>query len=279
MKFIVPALVFAFLIFPSVTLAQGGLVPCNGPDCTTCHAVQLANNVVNFLITILSVLAVIVMVYAGFKMVISGGNTEAWEDAKKKFFNVIIGFIIVLAAWLIVDTILEVLTDQGLDAWGSVLCEDPGGLALVASATTNTNTNNNQQDNQSPVGGGVALSDSAAREQLDQVGIHVWESAPGRTSLEGNNQATIDEAIYLKQSCGCPVTVTGGTESGHAPGTYSHSNGYKIDLDDSGGLTNYIKTQGTYEGMREEGVRTYSLAGRPNVEYALEDDHWDITVK
>ena len=118
MKLICHVLAFAILVFPAGVMAQG-LVPCGGEDdpCGTEDIVKLVENVVEFLITILSALAVIVMVYAGFRMVTAGGNENEWQAAKGMFTNVVIGIIIVLAAWLIVDTILELLTGTGFSGW------------------------------------------------------------------------------------------------------------------------------------------------------------------
>lgn len=63
---------------------------------------------------------------------------------------------------------------------------------------------------------------------------------------------TIDGAITLKGACGdCAVTVTGGTEVGHADGTYSHYNGYKLDFSLTSGLSSYIKN--TFTRIEDRG--------------------------
>lgn len=105
-----------------VEYADGGLVTCQGPDCDACDLVKMVNKVVNYLIVLLTVLATFVLVIAGFRMVTAGGNASAWEGAKQSFFNIVIGFILVLAAWLIVDTILKALTGAGLEVWGVITC-------------------------------------------------------------------------------------------------------------------------------------------------------------
>lgn len=108
--------------FVVVEYADGGLVTCQGPDCNACKLVEMVNKIVNFLIVLLTILATFVLVIAGFRMVTSGGNSSAWDSAKQSFLNVIIGFILVLAAWLIVDTILKALTGTGLEVWGVITC-------------------------------------------------------------------------------------------------------------------------------------------------------------
>lgn len=127
---------------PVAASAQaGGLVPCSGPDCNTCHVVALANNVMNWLITFLSILAVIGFVISGFQMVISGGDVGSWTSAKARFTNVVIGIVLVLASWLIVDTIMLGLTGQGMNFWGAVECK--------ASGVQTTSDGNNPGANQS----------------------------------------------------------------------------------------------------------------------------------
>lgn len=116
------------------TAGQGGqngsgLVPCGYGetyDCGTDDAITLANNVIDFLIKMLSVVAVIALVFAGFKLVTSAGNESAWREAKSLFTSIVIGIIIILSAFLVVDTILKALTDKGLE-------ETSGGIVNTGS--------------------------------------------------------------------------------------------------------------------------------------------------
>ena len=51
------------------------------------------------------------------------------------------------------------------------------------------------------------------------------------TSLDQIMKATVNGIITLHSASGCAITITGGTEVGHAAsGTYSHYNGYKVDV-------------------------------------------------
>ena len=67
------------------------------------------------------------------------------------------------------------------------------------------------------------LSHSQAASQLSGAGISITSSGgcsdrnkPNCTSLDQVNSATIQGAITLKGASGCALTVTGGTETGHA---------------------------------------------------------------
>jgi hypothetical protein len=95
------------------------------------------------------------------------------------------------------------------------------------------------------------------------------------TSLEQINKSTIDGIITFKRANGCSTTITGGTEVGHASGTYSHYNGYKVDIAMNSCATSYITKYFTYLGKRGDGAPLYkSAAGNL---YANEGHHWDIT--
>jgi len=266
MKWFILLLPLVVVLLPVTSLAQDtGLIPCGyGEACNTGHVAQFANTLISYLISILSVLAVIVLVITGFQMVVSAGNSDQWGVLTKRLTNIVIGIVLILAAWLIVDTIMKALTGDDLDVWGRL---SGGTTSEQVAPLAGTPT----------AGREGQYTDSEARKALDDANITVWESAPGRTRFDNINQATIDEAIRVRQACNCAVVVTGGTESGHAGGTYSHASGYKIDLDDSPGLSNYITSNYQRSGTRNDGAARYiSPSG---AEYYREGDHWDIVVK
>jgi len=98
----------------------GGILPAcpeNAP-CGFNELMKLINNVITFLLfTIATPLAALVIVYAGWLYLSAGGSAENATKAKKILMNVVIGYIIALAAWLIVKTILVSLGFQaGADA-------------------------------------------------------------------------------------------------------------------------------------------------------------------
>ncbi len=96
---------------------------------------------------------------------------------------------------------------------------------------------------------------------FSSVGI-TWSSSGGCsnrnnatcTSFDQLNLATAQGAQTLKRATGCALNITGGTETGHASGTYSHWNGYKLDYGKNTCVTNYIKNTFTYIGLRGDGA-------------------------
>ena len=103
-------------------------------------------------------------------------------------------------------------------------------------------------------------------------------SAP-QTSLEGIREATLLEIVWLSSRIGASnIVITGGTEStgGHNSGTYSHGNGYKVDLRLNSTLDRYIENNFTREGS----VGGYPAYRSPNGGlYVNEGNHWDVLVR
>ncbi|MEO7261827.1 MAG: hypothetical protein ABI047_11320, partial [Jatrophihabitantaceae bacterium] len=89
----------------------------------------------------------------------------------------------------------------------------------------------------SPAMAVTKLTQAQAASQLSSAGV-TWSSSGNCTnrynstctSFEQINQSTVSGVITLKNSSGCSINITGGTETGHASGTYSHWNGYKVDI-------------------------------------------------
>ncbi len=117
------AVVLSFLLiiswpFNVAANGDGGLVPCEGPDCDFDDLVALVKAIINFIITLAIVGSAIMFAWAGFIYITAGGSQEKVKQAHNLFKYVGLGLVIILAAWLIVDLILEALTGDGLQDWG-----------------------------------------------------------------------------------------------------------------------------------------------------------------
>lgn len=124
---------------------------------------------------------------------------------------------------------------------------------------------------------------AAAEQQLRGAGIN-WASSGGCsdrnnkrcTSFAQINRTTVSGVIAFKKESKCAVTITGGTETGHAPGTYSHWNGYKVDVKVTVCVDKYVTTKLHYAGLRPGDKAKQYKSPASNV-YAREGSHWDIT--
>ncbi len=65
--------------------------------------------VINLAFGVAAIVAVVYLIIGGFSYVTAGGNPEAIEAAKTTIINSIIGLLIILASYLIIDFILDQL--------------------------------------------------------------------------------------------------------------------------------------------------------------------------
>ena len=102
----VPVLVYA--------TAPTAIVPaCEGSGCGWTQLMQLARNIVDFLLYGLALpLAAVAFAYAGFQLMIHGGSDTARQNAKDAFLWAAIGLVVAFGAWVIVQFIMVVLFKQ-----------------------------------------------------------------------------------------------------------------------------------------------------------------------
>jgi hypothetical protein len=157
------AQLFLVLLSPSTVRAQGGfptfnesLVQCgtsgevyecfdpNNPggvryvvddECSVCHFVALGQRIINFMIFLSVVGATLLFVYAGLLYMTAQGNSGQVGRAHGVFKNVLIGLVVVLAGWLIVDVVMKTLYDEGGTGWG------PWNAIICNGATVSAQSN------------------------------------------------------------------------------------------------------------------------------------------
>lgn len=97
------------------------LIVCDGVTvpCTFEKLVELVRVLITDLVYLSTFLTVAAFAYAGYILLTSGGNTSARDRAKGIFLKVLIGYLWILAAWLIVYTITSVLLTDGYTLLGA----------------------------------------------------------------------------------------------------------------------------------------------------------------
>lgn len=75
------------------------------------HLILLARHLIHDLVILSTFLAMVAFVYAGYVLLTSQGNPGALTKAKHVFTSVLIGYLVVLGAWLLVYTITSALLD------------------------------------------------------------------------------------------------------------------------------------------------------------------------
>ncbi len=129
--------ILGMILTPVFVLAfnNGGLVPCGGegqPDCTLCHLFVLIKNVFAFVtFRIVPAVAVIMIIWSGFYFLTSGGSQERVRKARTILTRTVVGIVIAYAAFLIVGTVLGVLSQAGTEADTKALFRFQNGNIII----------------------------------------------------------------------------------------------------------------------------------------------------
>lgn len=86
------------------------IVPCNGTSQSPCDftaLLQLASNIIDFIIYISVSASAIMFAYAGWLYITAQGQPGKISSAHSIFKNVGLGLVFVLGAWLIVKAVLS----------------------------------------------------------------------------------------------------------------------------------------------------------------------------
>jgi hypothetical protein len=274
---------FSFSAVPVFAFAQTVISPAI-PGMTTAVTTstspgEFVGGFYNFALMIGGVLAFGAIVYGGVLYAASAGNPSKQSEGKEWVKSALLGLLLLAGAYLILYTVNPNLVNLTLPTLSAVNIAAPtvgsGGNGAVTGL------------------GSTQEGQSQAAAQLAAAGISVVSSGncsnqndPSCTSLTGIRQDTIEEAVTLKNDCGCTVTITGGTETGHETSAtgVDHADGYKVDLQANSGLTSFIETN-SQSGFTQIANRSSDGAVQyvdpvSGAVYAYEVSahHWDVTV-
>lgn len=192
--------------------------------------------------------ALVAVAYGGFVYLVSGGSETTKSYAKEIIWGAIYGLLLLFCSYLILYII------------------NPDLVKLKEPTKTTP---------------GGTSSDAEVRQNLTQAsnGKITFNAPEPQTSLNGLRPATISGILSLWNACGqCDLVITGGTESGHEVDTYSHANGYKIDLRPSTELNNAIYNRIATSCQTPPPANTNCSGIDGNV-YRYENDHWDACLQ
>jgi len=115
-------LIGAGLLMPVFANAQGGFLSgisknCyNNGDCGFCDIGQVATNIFKFLRNDIAFpLAILMIIYGGIMMIFSAGSAKRVATGQKILTAAVIGFAIVVAVSLILNTVLIITTKSQFD--------------------------------------------------------------------------------------------------------------------------------------------------------------------
>jgi hypothetical protein len=138
-KYLFFVLIILFLTVPFIVSAAewkwgDPLVICGREgqaDCTLCDIFKLAQVIVRFITTGLFIIAPIFIVLGGIKILIGGAKPDEVQAGKKMITNAIVGIVIALVAWVVINMIFNALAKPpgqgGIPwPWNKIDCEGGG---------------------------------------------------------------------------------------------------------------------------------------------------------
>lgn len=102
----------SYFLVSAARANAAGLVPCGGTGqspCNWCHFSQLAINIIDFLMYLVFPLAAVMIVIGGIFIMTSGGSSGRFSKGKEMITAAVIGILIALLSWIIIDTIISTI--------------------------------------------------------------------------------------------------------------------------------------------------------------------------
>ncbi|MDI6734328.1 MAG: hypothetical protein QMD50_02435 [Patescibacteria group bacterium] len=95
-----------------------------GPNkpCSFCDALVVTKNIIDFLLKVAIPLSVALVVYGAVIMMIASGSEEKVRRSRTIITRAFVGVAIALSAWLIVSTLLHILTGNPNLPWATITC-------------------------------------------------------------------------------------------------------------------------------------------------------------
>ncbi len=229
MKKIFAIIFLSVVIFPGIVSAAdtilnpywGPIVSCVGgapitgadgkeiPTCTSlCDAFATIQNALRLAITIgLYIVAPAYAVYAGFKIAVSEGSSNKVAVARKMLLEVVIGILIIIVSFTIVNTFMNALAGMlgskgETSSWLRIDCKRPacggkiqGTCSDPTQSCVGAGTTQNPYKCQSasaPASGGANCTPACKdTETCKQSGSGVWNCVPKETPVSGTGDCPV----------------------------------------------------------------------------------------
>lgn len=107
---VIANVVFAFSIAPVLAQDRYGFGYATTTGLGTVDLRAGIMSIVNVLLGFLGIIAIIVILWGGFRWMTAGGNEEKIDEAKKIITSGIIGLVIILISWTLVFFVVDQIT-------------------------------------------------------------------------------------------------------------------------------------------------------------------------
>src|SRR3989344_7930631 len=120
-------LVLVCLVWP-LGASAAGVVPC-AEDCQICDLFVLTQNVLNFVMFRLApMIAVVLFVWAGFKIVLASTNPGKVSEGFSLMKYAAIGLLLIFGSWMFTNFVMQLLADKSgaaITSWDKIVCKNP----------------------------------------------------------------------------------------------------------------------------------------------------------
>jgi len=250
---------------------------CTGTNCTA-DINSYLGGFLNLVIGIGAVIAMIMIGFYGFQYALSDSASVKMADSAK-LWEIVQGLLLIISAYAIIYTINPALLTFSLEI------TTPRVTAPAVTAPAVTATSTNPDGTTASTGPGSEVAVRTALAGIGKKAPCAPNQTRGCTNVAGLPQIAIDGLLALTKSstggCGCGLTITGGTEGGHA----THGPGKAIvDLNPTSALNSYLGRP----NPREKDTATKVIAGRTlvfvyeekggNASGTSTGNHWHVVI-
>jgi hypothetical protein len=285
-----------FLVFPAYEFVKAEtqkytvLAPLPGTtiDGSKTDLATYLPGLIRWSIGLAAAMAVVMITFGGIMYATTDAIYEK-EDGKKYIEDALWGLILVIGAWVILNTINPQILILNLNPGPIGPFDEVTGSGLV---TDNVRGRNALEATDAQ----VAENSKVVRTLKDGgVSVNTWKACSadtttpqrGCTSVYGLPQKAVDGLIAIKKDCGCNITVTGGTEyHGPVPNqAETHKPGNAVvDLDVDTNLSKYLEKfdekalnpTSNLKVTTSNAVYTYENTGDNGLSTA---PHWHVVFK
>jgi hypothetical protein len=197
-------------------------------ECNLCNLLTIFTNISRKILSIAGGIALVFFVLAGVSFIMSFGNSEKVQSSKKMVIGTIIGLVIILLSWTMVNEFFlfmfgkEKVTQSGeAQVWGTTpwsLLTNFCPIPPRPIKEINTMVDNVMLTIPPPAGN----DDKSIRNWLKAQNIETknaeckGEATKGCTTLTQLPEKALSRLVNLKNDCKVnTMTITGGTEGGH----------------------------------------------------------------
>ncbi len=98
------------------------VVSCSGSSCNFCSFLETLSGIYNFFLLTIFVVAILILILSGINYILNKGVTESQKKNQQRIKSTLLGFVLVLLGWLIINTTYRVLGYQNAGNWYQFKC-------------------------------------------------------------------------------------------------------------------------------------------------------------